>query len=392
MREYDATQIQHILSSEELLPEQVKVLKRWDLEADKNEGLAVASRRNQLARIFAFAREVKKDFRQVTRQDIEDYLFNLEMAPASIDQTKIYIKKFYKWLHQSEKPPEIVSWIKIPNRRNKNGRVLQVEILSPGQIRQLIDAADNPMHRALVSVIYDSVGRIGEILGLKLKQVTIDQYGAVIMINGKTGPRRIRLINSAPDLTLWINNHPYKEPDRYVFISPRDPKKSLTDIAVQKIIKTLAKKAGIDMRVYPHLLRHSGLTRRAEDFSESDLKIIAGWTADSRMPMVYIHRSGGDVEKKQLRLAGLLKDEAETDDVLKARKCPRCKESNPSTAKFCYRCGMALDVETAAKIDKENSGIALEMFDLLQRQPRLLEMLKKFEEEFSSKPDGQQKT
>lgn len=377
MREYDATQIQHILGSQELLPEQMKVLKRWDLEADKNEGLAVASRRNQLARIFAFARVVKKDFRGVTREDIEDYLFNLEMAPASIDQTKIYIKKFYKWLYQSEKPPEIVSWIKIPNRRNKNGRVLQMEILSPSQVKELIDAADNPMHRALISVTYESAGRVGEILGLKIKQVTIDQYGAVIIINGKTGPRRIRLINSAPDLTLWINNHPYKEPDRYVFISPRDPGKSLTDIAVQKIIKALAKKVGIEMRVFPHLLRHSSLTRKAEDYTDADLKIIAGWTADSRMPVVYIHRSGGDVEKKQLRLAGLLKEnESGTDDVLKARNCPRCKENNPSTAKFCYRCGMALDIETAMKIDTESQGMSMELLDLIQKQPRLLDLLK----------------
>lgn len=379
MREYDTTQITHILGSSELLPEQMKVLKRWDLEADKNDGLAVASRRNQLARIFAFARAVKKDFRQVTRQDIEDYIFNLDMAPASIDQTKIYIKKFYKWLHQSEKPPEIVAWIKIPGRRNKNSRVLSIEILSPIQVRQLIDAADNPMHRALISVTFDSTCRIGEILGLKLKNVTIDQYGAVIIINGKTGPRRIRLINSAPDLALWINNHPYKEPDRYVFISPYNPEKSLTDIAVQKIIKRLAKKAGIDIRVFPHLLRHSGLTKKAEDFSESDLKIIAGWTADSDMPQVYIHRSGGDVEKKQLRLAGLLKDhEANADDALKAMTCPRCKENNPSTARFCYRCGMALDLEMARKIDDEKAGEGLELMDLMRREPRLLEILKNY--------------
>lgn len=75
----------------------------------------------------------------------------------------------------------------------------------------MIDVTDNLRDKAFISILYESACRIGEILNLKIKDVTIDQYGCVIMVDGKTGMRRIRLIESSPDLVMWINNHPKKQ-------------------------------------------------------------------------------------------------------------------------------------------------------------------------------------
>ena len=96
-----------------------------------------------------------------------------------------------------------------------------------------------------------------------------------------------------------------------------------------------------------------------------------------RMAEIYVHMGGSDVEEKILRKAGLLdKDEDESCDILKPKDCPRCRKTNPATARFCYKCGMALDMKTAMEIDEKKNAETLELMDLIQREPRVFEILK----------------
>ena len=40
------------------------------------------------------------------------------------------------------------------------------------------------------------------------------------------------------------------------------------------------------------------------------------------------------------------------ESPLAPRECPRCKSSNPATNMFCFRCGMALTLEAAMKVEE----------------------------------------
>ena len=57
---------------------------------------------------------------------------------------------------------------------------------------------------------YESGCRIGGTLSLCIKHVTFDKHGAVLMVDGKTGPRRVRIIASAPALASWLSMHPLR--------------------------------------------------------------------------------------------------------------------------------------------------------------------------------------
>jgi integrase len=177
---------------------------------------------------------------------------------------------------------------------------------------------------------------------------------------------------------LWLNNHPLKGDNNPLFNDRRFRLQPLGQDGVQKVLQTLTKRAGISKHVHPHLLRHSRLTQLAKDFTESELKIMAGWTGDSRMAGIYVHLSGADIERKQLERAGLIdKEERQKEEnLLKPRDCPRCKEVNPATAKFCYKCGMALDIQTAMKVEEKDSGMMMDFIELLKREPRLFEIMK----------------
>jgi len=368
-------QISRLLDGQDILPAQRIVLKRYDLEGKMNSGLALKTRLSRAFIIVNLARKIKKPFMEMTKEDIENHIFGINLAPSTLDIHKINIRGFFKWLYKTEDYPENVKWIKLQNHKK---RKLPEDILSCYEIKALIDAADNSRDRALVSVFYDSGCRLGEILNIKQRDITMDQYGARVTVHGKTGDRPVRLILSTPDLIRLLNEHPYKGPENPMFCNDRKGGKPLGARRVQELFDSLAKKAKLNKHVNPHLLRHSRATHLATDFTESELKVLFGWTRDSRMPGIYVSLSGGEVEKKMLEKAGLLtREEARAEvDVLKPRDCPRCKENNPSTARFCYRCGMALDLETAMKIENGESGMELELLDLMQREPRLIEMLK----------------
>jgi integrase/recombinase XerD len=72
----------------------------------------------------------------------------------------------------------------------------------------------------LILLIYETGGRIGEILSLSLRAISFDRYGAILTVGGKTGGRRVRIIFSAGALAEWLNHHPSKDdPDSPLWTS-----------------------------------------------------------------------------------------------------------------------------------------------------------------------------
>ena len=235
----------------------------------------------------------------------------------------------------------------------------------------MIQAAYNIRDKAMVALIYESGFRIEEILTLCIKHVAFDEYGAKIMGNGKTGMRRIRLVSSVPYLATWIENHPFRdtpEAPLWVKIHAKNPDDIVYYENALKIFKTLAKRANIKKRIYPHLFRHTRATQLANHLTEAQMDQYFGWIQGSDMPSTYVHLSGRDLDGKILELNGLKVEEKENEPTIK--KCPRCEKMNPSTGKFCGRCGSPLDVDTAMKIDEKRIEID-NMMNMLMKKPEV---------------------
>ena len=122
-------------------------------------------------------------------------------------------------------------------------RKLPEEILTKEDIKKMIDAARTPRDRAIISVLYESGCRVGEFLSMRIKNVSFDRYGAVIVVHGKTGYRRIRLVSSVPYLAEWMNSHPFSEdPEAWLWISLNNFRR-LPYNFLRTILRVIAKKA-----------------------------------------------------------------------------------------------------------------------------------------------------
>lgn len=303
-----------------------------------------------------------KDFNKATKDDIMKVVEKINSngyTDWTIYTYEIVIRKFWRWLEM----PDVVSWLK-PKTSKKTK--LPEELLTTKEIERMIDVSELPRDKAFISCLYESGCRIGEIGTLKIKHVSFDNIGTIIIVNGKTGMRRIRLINSTKYLAKWLNQHAESNnPEANLWYGLGDKKTELlTYNALKNIIVNAVKKAKINKKVYPHLLRHSRLTELASELPEFQLKQYAGWGMDSKMAGVYIHLNGQDLDNRILEINGLKKVEKKELDN---RLCPRCKTVNSPVAELCENCGMALNVKTA--MEEIDAGKVLDR--VLAKKPKL---------------------
>lgn len=144
-----------------------------------------------------------------------------------------------------------------------------------------------------------------------MRDIEFDEFGAKVHVDGKTGERIIRLVESVPDLKLWLSMHPKKDdPNAYVWHSQKGGR--LGNGGWKWQLKKYAERAGIKKNIFPHLLRHSRATHLAgAGFNQPQLCEIFGWSKNSKMPSIYIHLSGRDTDTAIKELYGINVEDAD---------------------------------------------------------------------------------
>lgn len=230
------------------------------------------------------------------------------------------------------------------------------ELLTEHELLNMLYSADNKRDRAFIACLYESGGRIGEIAGIRIKHVQFDRYGAVLTVDGKTGMRPISIIFSAPYLEDWIASHPLmNNSDAPVWVC-HDSTNRLNYPAIAKMLKTVAKRAGVKKRIHPHLFRHSRSTFLANHLTELQMDEYLGWVPGSNMPKTYVHLTQKNVKKALLELYGLSFPENEKP-LLVPIVCTNCGKINGPTFDSCIRCGAGL--QDADSVPPARSAAAL---------------------------------
>ena len=319
-----------------------------------------------------------KDSKNITKDDVENYVIERRnnCSPFTVQGDILELKLFLRWL-MPEREKELFTF-----KMKKPKRSLPVDkLITRKDIQALVQACDTQRDRALIMLLWDSGARLNEIMNLNLDQVEFDKYGAVVIVDGKTGRRRLRLVDCVPDLQAWVNMHSMKDvPNAPLFLTYNRyglGTKRLNFRTVENRLKNLAAKLKMTKNIHPHAIRHARLTDLVKSegnkkgFSEMELRILAGWEKNSTMPEIYVHLSGADVERKILTNAGLIEatDQEIRENALNPQQCPRCKTLNAHDTKYCSSCSFVLDIRTAKEIQNYEKQI-----------PQLIELLLKSDE------------
>ena len=212
---------------------------------------------------------------KLDRKGVEAVVTKLNMsnyADNTIHDYKIILKKYFQWLRKCDEEvheyPDEVRWIKA---KLKKKRLVPEALISPEELTKLINACENQRDKAFILTHYDGGFRIGETLSMKIMNVEFDKYSAVVRVDCKTGPRRVRLTIATPALASWLSMHPLKnEPSAalWIGIGTVGRNQPMNYESARALVRRLARKAGLKKRVYTHLMRHSRATELANFLTE----------------------------------------------------------------------------------------------------------------------------
>jgi integrase/recombinase XerD len=363
----------------EVLPANRKTIKEF-LEYAQAEGLSAPRQVRYTIVLRKLSKLLGKPFRRAGKVDLVRVVSIIEKeksSPETKRSEKECVKKFYKWLRDSgEEYPSEVKWIRASVKRSD--KALPENFLNEDEVKKLAEACQNPRDRALVLTLYETGARVAEILSLRIGDVQFDQYGAILMVRGKTGARRVRVIFSAKAITEWLNHHPARGKDQQApFWTSFESASSVRPLeypAFRKMLNSAAARTGINKRVNPHSFRHARASNLANALTEAQMKEYLGWVGDSKMAATYVHLSGRNIDNALLRLNGIkTEDEVNAEEhPLKAQSCARCAEVNPPTNRFCSKCGAPLDVKTAIELQDEQEKTD-EIMNVLLEDPQFRE-------------------
>ena len=331
------------------------------------EALTIPRRIKLIGSLIILAQRLGKDFDQVTKDDLKDIVMKIEgrddYSPWTKQSYKVIIKKFYKWLAFGDEAkskveyPPIVSWLNCGMKRKDQPKVKASDLMTEEDVKKLMDVAEHPRDKAFISMLYELGARIGEIGGIFIRELTRDQYGYVIDLEGKTGHRTPRIVIADPYITTWLNVHPLRDNQDaplWVMIGKRDKGKRMMYGAFRALILRMVKRAGIKKRVYHHLFRHTRVTHLLlrKEINEAQAKVYFGWMPHSTMLSEYSHLISSDVNTAILEMHGIHTKEKK-ESLLKPKQCPRCSSVNSRDSLFCQKCSSILDVNTALELDEE---------------------------------------
>jgi integrase/recombinase XerC len=192
------------------------------------------------------------------------------LSPRSIQRQLSAARTFFRYLqregHVRKNPVLDV-------RAPKSGKRLPGNLDADRMARLLDIPGDGPLvvrDRAILELLYSSGLRLAELTGLNIGDV--DLSDATVAVTGKGGKERIIPVGrfAAQALAAWkIDRVGLANADETaLFVSNRGTR--ISGRSVQARVDHWAKRQGIDMKIYPHLFRHSFATHMLE--SSHDLR------------------------------------------------------------------------------------------------------------------------
>ena len=238
----------------------------------------------------------------VTATDLREFVYHLKdlgLQPSSIRRNVSALRTYFAYLlAEGVVVADPTDRIELP----KTWRRLP-GVLTRDEVSTLLDAPDASdrlfwRDKALLEFAYASGVRVGELIGLKVRDVDLEEGLAVVF--GKGAKERLVPVGRAAlqALVVYLREiRPQLARNRaegVVFLNARGT--PLTRMGVWKILRRHVERSGIRKRVTPHTLRHSFATHLLE--GGADLAAVQEMLghADIATTQIYTH-----VEREYLR-------------------------------------------------------------------------------------------
>lgn len=238
--------------------------------------------RNYVAALSSLSKHYNCSPDLLTNEQVKDYIYYLieqkQLSTSSVNQ----VISAWKILQV-----DILgnSWESLRIKRPKREKRLP-KILSQVEAQALVDALDNEKHCAILSLLYSTGLRLGELISLKPEDIDSSRK-VVRVVKGKGN--KSREIPVPDSLIIQLRAY-YKAylPEKYLFAGQLK-NRPYSASSVEEIVKKAAKKAGLKKRPSPHMLRHCFATHMLErGVNLKRLQLVMGHNS-LKTTSVYLH-------------------------------------------------------------------------------------------------------
>lgn len=226
-----------------------------------------------------------KNPEDVTLEDARDFIYELrvdnKMSTQYCNGINAALKFFYRHvLHKSwdqDVVPRMTNDLKLP------------EVMPLESIEKMIDATTEVRNKAIISLLYSSGLRVGELCRL----APGDIYMSTMQVHIRGGKNHwdhwtLLSQHSLNLLTEYWRSYPVQR--EYLFVALKAPYKPLKKSGVEAMVKKIGRLVGIN-NAHPHTLRHSFASHMVEQgVSLENIQAMMGHR-DADSTHKYIHVS-----------------------------------------------------------------------------------------------------
>jgi site-specific recombinase XerD len=228
---------------------------------------------------FLVDRGMPTDAASIRREHVEAFVEHLleRWKPATANNRYRALSRLFAYLVEegeiTDSPMAKMNPPKVPEDL--------VPVLSEDDIRALLKACDGKEYEdrrdtAIIRMFIDTGMRLGELAGLRVDDLDLDQDVAIVMGKGRR-PRACPFGNKtalAIDRYLRLRNRRSTGSSEWLWLGTKG---RMTDSGIRQMLERRAQQAGIG-HVHPHQLRHTFADAwLREGGNEGDLMRLAGW-------------------------------------------------------------------------------------------------------------------
>lgn len=226
------------------------------LATKKLEGLSLLTLRNYKRDIEKFSEVINKPVNAINTMDIRMYLafISNNVKETTIATKTSTLKTFFGWLLDEDliikDPTKKIKTPKIGKRLRSSLTEEELEILRNNCITL--------REKSLLEVMFSTGCRLSEIYQLNIKD--IDWQNLSVKVIGKGNKQRKVYFTIKAKLYLKKYLKERNDECKALFVTSKRPCQRLGRRSIQREIRQIATRAGLNKSVFPHLLRHTFAT------------------------------------------------------------------------------------------------------------------------------------
>ncbi len=228
---------------------------RLFIATKKLEGLSQYTLDSYALELKIFGNYVQKPVEAITTADIRVFLGKFDyLKMSSIAKKLSVLKSFFSWLTEEE----IIS--RDPTRKIKPPKAekLLPKALGIEELETVRETCRTPRERALVEVLYSTGCRLSEIYQMNRQDISWEQRSCRVVGKGSKEREVFFSWKALHYLKKYIKSRDDAHPA--LFVTERKPIRRLSRRAIQREIKLIGERAGIQKNIHPHIYRHTFAT------------------------------------------------------------------------------------------------------------------------------------